>query len=128
MFAMLLGLALSIPAMIFTVICTVFLIAIVSLVSYKNKMSVLWWFIGSVVLNSWVTIPFVFILIRIRTRKCPDCGASTKDNTGICPNCNASVKRVDDKKFIQRILLTEAIIIAVIFLLVMIVPLFMNTI
>lgn len=94
MFAMLLSLALSIPAMIFAIVCTVIMIAIISLVSYKNKMSVLWWFIGSVVLNSWVTIPFVFILIRIRTRKCPDCGANTKDNTGVCPNCNASVKKL----------------------------------
>ena len=126
MFAMLLGLALSIPAMIFAIFCQMITLAVVSLVAYKNHMSVLWWFIGTAVLFSWVIIPFVFILIRIRTRKCPDCGASTKNNTGICPNCNTQVKRVDDKKFIQRILLIRGVIIAAIFILEMIVPFFIN--
>lgn len=124
--AMLVGLALSIPLMFFIFISTTVLVALTAFCAYKNKLSVLWWSIAAVVLNYIVLIPLIIVLLKIDKLKCPDCGTSTKNNTGICPNCNASVKRINDKKIIQIILLTDGIIFAVFSVLCTLVPFLLN--
>lgn len=120
--AMLVSLALYIPVIIFTLTCTVIFVVIIAFAAYKNKMNVLWWSIGAVVFSYLVLIPFIIVSLKIDKLKCPECGASTKNNTGICPNCNANVKRIDDKKIIQRIVLADIIIFTVGFLFCVVIP------
>lgn len=116
------SLALYIPLIIFAFICTAILVAIIAFEAYKNKMNVLWWSIGAVVFSYLVLIPFIIVNLKIDKLKCPECGTSTKNNTGICPNCSASVKRIDDKKIIQCIVLADIIIFAVGFLFCVVIP------
>ena len=120
--AMLVSLALYIPIIIFTLTCTVILVATIAFAAYKNKMNVLWWSIGAVVFNYLVLIPFIIVSLKIDKLKCPECGTSTKNNTGICPNCNASVTRIDDKKIIQSIVLADIIIFTVGLLFCLVIP------
>ena len=120
--AMLVSLALYIPLIIFAFICTAIFVAIIAFEAYKNKMNVLWWSIGAAVFSYLVLIPFIIVNLKIDKLKCPECGASTKNNTAICPNCSASVKRIDDKKIIQRIVLADVIIFAVGFLFCVVIP------
>lgn len=111
--AMLVSLALYIPVIIFAFICTSIFVAIMAFAAYKSRMNVLWWSIGSIVFSYLVLIPFIIVNLKIDKLKCPECGASTKNNTGVCPDCNANVKRIDDKKIIQRLVLADLIIFAV---------------
>ena len=120
--AMLVSLALYIPLIIFAFICTAIFVAIIAFAAYKNKMNVLWWSIGAVVFFYLVLIPFIIVSLTIDKLKCPECGSSTKNNTGICPNCNASVKRIDDKKIIQRLVLADLIVFSVGLIFLVVIP------
>lgn len=121
--AMLVGLATGIPLMIFVFFFTIVQTAVITFCAYKAKMSVLWWFIAALVMNSWVIIPFIFAHLKIATSKCHSCGANTKNSTGSCPCCGESVKKFDDKRFIKRILLAFPIALVVFTILETIIPL-----
>lgn len=111
--AMLVGIATSLPIMIFAVFYTVMQAAVVAFCAYKCGMSVKWWLFAAFVLNSFVLIPFAFALIKCTCAKCTACGAKVKYKSVLCPACGESIKRFDDEGFIRKIMIVVAVGFAV---------------
>lgn len=115
--AMLVGLITGIPLMIitysFVALCIV-LIAAIAFLTYKLKMSVIWWTIAACIMNIGVLIPFIYALKRISKAKiCPACGAKSRNRIGFCTACSETTKVFDEKKFIIRILIVIGILIGI---------------
>ncbi len=111
--AMLVGMATGIPMMMLIVFFTIAQAGVIAFCAYKNRMSVKWWLFSSLVLNSWVLIPFIFSVVRIRTAKCKSCGTKVNHKADFCPNCGESVKTFDDESFIRKIMIALAVLFAV---------------
>lgn len=111
--AMLVGMATGIPVMILVVFCTIVQAGVIAFCAYKNKMSVKWWLFAALVLNTFVLIPFIFAIVKIRTATCKSCGKKVNHKTKHCPNCGESVKAFDDESFIRKIMIVLAVAFAV---------------
>lgn len=110
--AMLVGMATAIPAMILLVFFTIVQAGVIAFCAHKNRMSVKWWLFSSLVLNTWVLIPFIFSIVKIRTAKCKSCGTKVSHKTDFCPSCGEGVKTFDDESFIRKIMIALAVLFA----------------
>ncbi len=117
--AMLVGLITGIPAMIIVYSCfalSLVVTAATAFLTYKLRMSVLWWTIAAYIMNIGVLIPFIYALKKIsKARVCPACGAKARNRIGFCTACSETTKVFDEKKFIKRVLLVIGILTAIVY-------------
>ncbi len=115
--AMLVGMVTGMFAMGFAVIIHIIYLVILFVDAKRSGLQAVNWLVAGLVLNLW-SLP-VYIAVRIKTAKlkCDSCGAKYGSNKAFCPNCGAAVKKFDDGKIAERLILGVIAAGAVIFVL-----------
>lgn len=111
------GMATGMFAIGFAVITSIIYLVILFVDAKRSGLQAVNWLVVGLVLNLWSLPVYIAVRIKIAKLKCDSCGTKYGANKAICPNCGAAVKKIDDGRIAERLILGVIAAGAVIFVL-----------